>query len=164
MKHPGLILSIFVMMVTNASLAAAPSHLVIDPSDQHATTFVGIPPSLAAKDLQKIKDGLAQRKGAYLLSWSDFKSNPHKHVKQYIRRNDYPEVDVVAGLSQLVERYSGKPFGLTWNGGLAVTNNDYRHAARTYSAHLSNPDATVRRDRKSDPVHPANHLEVLLTK
>lgn len=141
-----------------------PSHVVIDPSDQHTTTFVGVPKALPADQFQKLKESLNERKGAYLVPWQEFSRDPPRHVRQFIRRNDYPEVDVVGGLARLLERYDGSPFGLTWNGGLALTQNDYRHAARTYAAHIQDPSSFQRLDRKADPVHPANHLDPLLAK
>jgi len=146
------------------ALGAEPTHVVIDPSDQYTTTFLGVPKALPADKFQKLKESLVQRKGAYLLSWQEFSGDPPRHIRPYIRRNDYPEVDVVGGLARLLERYDGTPFGLTWNGGLAVTQNDYRHAARTYTAYAQDAASVPRVDRKADPVHPANHLDPLLAK
>lgn len=139
--------------------------MVIDPSDQHTTTLVGIPRTLPAEQFQRLKDSLIQRSGAYMLPWEDFKRDPPKHVRPYIRRNDYPEVDVVRGLALLLERYDGTPFGLTWNGGLALTSNDYRHASRTYATYLKDPNSFARAiDSRVDSVHPANHLGPLIAK
>jgi len=144
-------------MVTCGTLvqAAEPTHVVVDPSDQHTTTFVGIPKALPDAEFAKLKESLTQRKGAYLVTWAEFKQAPQKHVAVFIRRNDYPEVDVVTGLTHLLERYDGNPFGLTWNGGLAITQNDYAHSARTF---------LVYSDPRRDPVHPRNHLDPLLRK
>jgi hypothetical protein len=162
MKINRACLSALAMLAFQAAFAAEPTHVVIDPSDRHTTTFVGVPAAVPAEEFRKLKDSLVQRKGAYMLTWSEFKSDPPKHVRQYIRRNDYPDVDVVSGLARLLERYDGTPFGLTWNGGLAVTESDYRHAARTYAVYSSDPGSFRTPERRGDPVHPANHLEPLL--
>lgn len=162
MNIVNVFLSSIALLALQAKLAAEPTHVVIDPSDQHTTTFIGVPKAVPADEFQKIKDSLVQRKGAYLLTWSDFKSDPPKHIRPYIRRTDYADIDVVGGLVRLLERYDGTPFGLTWNGGLAVTENDYRHSAGTYATFLSDPASFRVLERRGDPVHPANHLEPLL--
>jgi hypothetical protein len=156
--------SLLLALSTSSAFGAEPTHVVIDPSDQHTTTFVGIPKALPAEQFQKLKESLAERKGAYLVTWQEFSADPPRHVRPFVRRNDYPEVDVVGGLTQLLGRYDGTSFGLTWNGGLAVTLNDYRYSGRTYAAYLQDPNSFKRPDRKADPVHPSNHLEPLLAK
>jgi hypothetical protein len=164
MRLIGLLLSLSVFVIAQAAFAE-PTHVVIDPSEQSATTFVSLPRTLPPEMFQEIKDNLKPEKGAYLVTWGDFKRNPQKHVQPCIRRNDYPEVDVAGGLALLLERYEGLPFGLTWNGGLALTRNDYQHASQTYATFLKDPRSVARaKDIRADPVHPANHLGPLLTK
>lgn len=157
-----LLLGTFAILAFHAAPAAQPTHVVVDPSDQHTTTFIGVPKAIPAEHFQKLKESLEKRKGAHLILWSDFKSDTSKYVYPHIRRNDYPDVDVANGLARLLERYDGTPFGLTWNGGLAVTANDYRHSARTYAAFLGDANSFLNLERRGDPVHPANHLEPLL--
>ena len=135
--------------------AAEPTHVIVDPSDKYITTFVGLPKDIPEKEFVALKESLSQRPGSYIVTWQEFKLTPEKYIRPNIRRNDYPDVDVVGGLEKLLERYDGTPFGLTWNGGLAVTHDDYAYAARTYA-----PFA----DRRADPLHPLNHLEPLLRK
>ena len=69
-----------------------------------------------------------------------------------------PEGDVTVR----VERSS-----LNYKDGLAITGNDYRHAARTFTAYNADPASDAARkvsDRRRDPVHPSNHLDALLYK
>jgi hypothetical protein len=151
------------LLTTQVALSAEPTHVVVDPSDQYTTTYLGVPKSLPKEKFENIKKGLFERKGSYLVTWREFKRDPAKHIKPHIRRNDYPDVDVVRGLTRLLERYDGTPLGLTWNGGLAMTGNDYRHAARTFDKFQSNPNSVAKEsDRRRDPVHPENHLGPLL--
>lgn len=133
--------------------AAEPSHVLVDPSERHTTTFIGIPKSMPPTEFDGIQQSLGERPGAYLVAWQAFRQAPDRHVRSFIRRNDYPDTDTVGGLVELLGRYDGTPFGLTWNGGLAVTRKDYQHAARTYQLY---------RDPARDPVHPRNHLDALL--
>ncbi len=145
------------------AFAAELSHVVIDTSNPATINFVGVPKAFPADKFQTLKDELAQSKGVHLISWHEFKSDLPKHVRQYIRRNDYPNFDVVSGLARLLERYEGTIFGLTWNGGLAITGNDYRHSELSYAAFLRDPASFTVSERRLDPVHPANHLEPLLS-
>ena len=158
------LLVLFVMLLSQSVLAADPKYVVIDPSDRYATTFVGISKALSAQELQQLKERVAQRKGAKLLTWAEFSKDRSKLVGAFIVRNDYPEVDVVDGLAKLLARHGDTPFGLTWNGGLAITANDYRHAERTFAAYTRDPKAFRVAERKADPVHPSNHLGPLLAR
>jgi hypothetical protein len=144
--------------------AAEPTHVAIDPSAQHTTYFVALPKALTAEQFQGLKKTLAERKGAFMVSWDEFKAEPKRYVQQFIRRNDYQEVDVVNGMTNLIERYAGTEFGLTWNGGLVVTQSDYRHASQTYRLFLKDPNLPKRLEQRADPVHPLNHLEPLLAR
>ncbi len=135
--------------------AAEPSHVIVDPSDRHTTTFIGVPKALPEKQFEALKQSLRERQGAYIVTWQEFKESPEKHIRPNIKRNDYPAVDITAGMTQLLERFDGSVFGLTWNGGIAVTQNDFAHSARTF---------LVYNEPARDPVHPRNHLDPLLRK
>jgi hypothetical protein len=139
-----------------------PSHVVIDPTDEHTTVFLSVPQTAPAEALDKLKDNLKTSPKASLITWEAFKQNASKIVQAHIRRNDYPGVDVTTGLARLMEHLQGAPFGLTWNGGLAITGNDFRHSARSYMAFVADPSSFRPPERSSDPVHPLNHMEPLL--
>lgn len=164
MKTTGLsIATLFFTLLSGFTFAADPGYVVIDSTARHVATFISVPKTLPPADLQKLSEKIAQTEGTIMMSWDEFKSDPAKHVKTQIRRNDYLEVDVVRGLAQLLERYERTPFGLTWNGGLAVTGNDYQYSARSFKAFNNDPSTFSREaDRRRDPVHPANHIEPLL--
>jgi hypothetical protein len=79
--------------------------------------------------------------------------------------DDYPESKVVEGIIELLRRYASTPFGLTWNGGVALTFNDYEHAKRIHKKYLSDPEeyaATRLEDPRRDPIHPKAHFAALL--
>lgn len=159
-----ILVAALLVFAAYAAHATEPTHVAIDPSAQHTTYFVALPKSLTAEQLQNLNRALAERKGAFMVSWDEFKADPKRYVQQFIRRNDYPEVDVVNGMTRLIERYAGTEFGLTWNGGLAVTQNDYKHASQTYRLFLKDSDLPKRPEQRADPVHPSNHLEPLLAR
>lgn len=142
--------------------ATEPAFVLVDHTNRYATVYVGVPKNLAPEKWEKLKEDMKSRKAAYLEPWESFRANLGQHVTSRIIRNDYSEIDISRGLVALLERYNGAPFGVTWNGGLAVTNNDYQYAERTYSAYLKDPASVKRPDRRADPVHPNNHLQPLL--
>lgn len=150
-------------LLASTALGAEIGQVVIDPSQKHVTVFVGVPKALSDDIQAKLRQEVARREGSRLVDWEAFKRDAARHVAQYIRRNDYPEIDIAQGLTALLERFAGASFGLTWNGGLAFTYNDFVYAERTYGQYLNQPGATLREaDRRRDPVHPLNHLEPLL--
>ena len=147
--------------------AAQPAQVLIDPSDQYAMTLMSISRRTPAAELDVLNARLAARKGAKIVSWETFAKMIGNEISQFVRRNDYPEVDLAAAMPQVLLRYEGTPIGITWNGGLAITGNDYRHAAKTFTAYNADPASDAARkvsDRRRDPVHPSNHLDALLYK
>jgi hypothetical protein len=164
MKNIGISATALIFaLLSEFTFAADSSHVAVDASKPHVTTFIGISKTLPEADFQKFKEGLAQVNGAYMVTWEEFKSDPAKHVRPRILRNDYAEIDVINGLVSLIERYDRAPFGLTWNGGLALTGNDYQYTARSHKSFSNDPNSFSREaDRRKDPVHPQNHLEPLL--
>ncbi len=157
--------SMLMALAATPVLAEEPANVLIDPGDPYITTIASLSKAQPESALQRMKEAYSQRAGARIVSWQDFKQSPEKYILPNIRRNDYPEVDIVAGLAKLLEKYEGTPFGLTWNGGLGVTHSDYAYAARTFKAFSDDKADTVPArdpDRRADPVHPLNHLEPLL--
>jgi hypothetical protein len=160
-----IILSLACCIMSGLVWAAEPSHVLVDASKPETTIYIGVSKTLPAENFQKLKETLAQRNDAFMLTWEEFKLDPAKHILPKIQRNDYAEVDVVRGMTSLIERFDGAPFGLTWNGGLAITGNDYAYSNRSYKAFKNDSSAFSREpDRRKDPVHPANHIEPLLRK
>ena len=81
------------------------------------------------------------------------------------KRNDYPGIELTQGVLDLLQAYPSTPIGVTWNGGLAFTYNDYQHAKRMLEKFQQDPaayEAERPKDRQRDPVHPLNHLDALL--
>lgn len=126
------------------------------------TVYVRIP---AAK-VGAIRAQIANAPGkASLVSWAAFTQNPDAHIKGRIVKDEYPGFRVPAGIVELLRKYPGNPIGLTWNGGVAITQNDYNYAMRLYENYKANPAAyerTRNRDPRADPIHPKGHLGPLL--
>ncbi len=125
------------------------------------TVLAGI--SKEKVDAAKIK--IQDKKGLEIVRWDDFAQNLDKYVKSKIIKDDYPGSKVVEGIRDLLIKYPGTPVGLTWNGGIAITVKDYRHAETTYKEYQNNPaeyELLKIQDPRLDPVNPKNHLGPLL--
>lgn len=153
-----------ILLITSMPVFAAPGYVIIDTSKPEVTMYTSIPKSLTEADLDKIRAGVSAQAGASMETWEAFKNNFNLYVEARIKKNEYPELIIKDGFVAFFEKLEGVPLGLTWNGGIALTYNDYVHAKRTYQVYLKNPDSLARTsDRSRDPVHPANHLQVQLS-
>jgi hypothetical protein len=94
-----------------------------------------------------------------------FREESTTRLSGLVLKNDYPDIDLRAALLELLIRFPGKPIGITWNGGIAITANDYREAETRLSRFREDP-ARHERERPTDPagdrLHPLNHLGPLL--
>jgi hypothetical protein len=125
------------------------------------TVFEGI----TKEKIDAVKMKIQTKKEVEIVRWDDFTHNLDKYVKSKIIKDDYPGSGVVEGIRDLLRKYSGAPFGLTWNGGIAITVNDYRHAETTYKKYQNNSaeyEHLKIQDLRLDPVNPKNHLGPLL--
>lgn len=146
-------------------VAAEPTYLVIDRSKPFVTTYIRVPKIISPEQLADLKEHVKNTPSSSLENFADFEAAPGAYITAVILRNDYAEIDTVGGLKALLERYDGAAFGVTWNGGLALTENDYMYSSATYVAYRVDKSAVTRKpDRRADPVHPNNHLEPLLGK
>lgn len=99
------------------------------------------------------------------LPWMDFREQAASRLSRLVLRNDYPDIDLRAALLELLVRFPGNPIGITWNGGIAITANDYREAETRLRRFREDPARYERerpRDREGDRLHPLNHLGPLL--
>lgn len=161
-----LLFLLAVVLTELVGCATTPPHLtdrdfvVIDTSRPAYTVYLGIPADRYEAVRSRLE--LAQTASVQMLSWEAFSADPDRYVASRIQRNDYPDQKTVPGILELLKRFPGTPIGLTWNGGIAITRNDYHYAEQTYQRYLANPSAEVREDPRKDPVNPKAHLGPLL--
>jgi hypothetical protein len=148
--------------VREATATPASDRIVLIVSDDSAyTVFLRI----SAARLEEIKAKSPGLTSAEQVSWESFKQGRDRYVRSHIVKNEYPQHRVADGLAALLEQNEGTPIGLTWNGGIAITNNDYQHAKRTRRQYEDDPAEYERSrvdDPRGDPVHPRGHFESLL--
>jgi len=133
--------------------------VVIDRREAAFTVFTGVSKDTPNEQLNKIRADVANQSGTSMVTWSEFRATANEFAKSTMLRSDYPNYRVVEGIVCLVGKQPGVPWGLTWNGGIALTFRDYEHARRTYRLFKENP-AQYRptRDPRADPVNPGGFL------
>ena len=139
---------------------AASDFVLIDQGDPAYTVYAGFPESRAADIKSKITNQPVQ-----LVSFKEFADLPTKFIGERIVNDDYAGLRAQEGLVELVRKYPGTPFGITWNGGIAFTRSDYQFAKQQFANFGQDPEAyrrTRRADVKTDPINPMSHLGPLL--
>ena len=74
-----------------------------------------------------------------VVPWADLPAAVRAEAPKVVRRDDFPGEPTLPGLLCLLRKAPGS-WGLTWNGGLAITRNDYDYARRSFAA--QSPPAT----------------------
>jgi hypothetical protein len=142
--------------------SSTPNRIVFIVSDEPAfTVYMRIP----ATRLDEIKAKSPALAGAEQVGWEAFEQGRARYVRSHVVKNEYPQHRVADGLVALLAQNEGTPIGLTWNGGIAITNNDYQHAQRTFRRYQDDAgeyERTRNNDPRGDPVHPRAHFEPLL--
>ena len=135
--------------------------VVVDQGEMAFTVFRGISKNMGKDKFESIKQIVSSQETLIMLTWKQFLKSVNKYARSVILINDYPNIRIVDGLVCLVasKKGTGAPWGLTWNGGIALTFNDYQHARRTYDSYKANPASyKPLRDLRRDPVNPGGHL------
>jgi hypothetical protein len=136
-----------------------PGFVLVEQKDPAYIVFAGIPKDTDKAKLGEIRSKISGHEEIRLLSWEQFTTSVDRYVQSAVLINDYPNFQIVDGLICLLERTPGAPWGLTWNGGIALTRNDYEHAKRQYESYKENPDEyKAISDPRADPVNPGGHL------
>lgn len=139
----------------------APDHVVIDRSEPAYSVFAGI----SDEKLEEIRPQLSESESVEVLSWEEFEKDSGKHVTKSVVRNEYPSVDVTAGIVKAMSMLDGAPIGVTWNGGVAFTYQDYQFAKKLYEKFTIDEDEYERTrslDPRSDPLNPRVQFQGLL--
>lgn len=159
-----VVLSLFSFRPTVAAAAknnAPPIELVMIDARQPAyTVLIGIP----RENVEQVKKQ-PKEDGVTILSWKAFKADADTLIGKGILKNDYPDIPLAKSLIALLKLYPAMPFGVTWNGGVAVTYSDYKHAEKMFDLYQKNADEYEQKkpkDRASDPIHPENQFGALL--
>ncbi|HZV01085.1 MAG TPA: hypothetical protein VFF73_30505 [Planctomycetota bacterium] len=119
------------------------------------TGFVRVPTDCSDEELEMNDMSLAPRSDVEVVEWAAFKAHAKEYVTARLVRNDYPECDIVEGITVLLERHPGLQFHATFNGGIAQDFYDLFYTDRLYGGY------TERRPGR-DPIDPRRCLRPLL--
>lgn len=145
-----------------------PTFVFIDKKEPSYTVYTGILQDYSEEELEKIKlvaEDAEEWKGVDLVAWGEFEQNTENYIKARILKNEYSGQKVAKGIIELIKQSPESPVGLTWNGGIAITYNDYQYAKRTYQQYMADPEEYERKKNKdpyADPVNPKCHFGPLL--
>lgn len=125
------------------------------------TLFQLIPDDTSAETIQNLKERIAKLEKARLVTWEEFSAKVEQYVQATLVRTDYPKFDMAEAITCLVREKPGWPWGLTWNGGIAFTRNDYDQTVSRYQAYVREPKKyRPMRDCRKDPNHPDGFLPI----
>lgn len=154
-----------VAVLTREATAADPVDVFVDGRDPAFLVVQGVAVSTDARARREMI-GYAALENVSMIAWSTFRQNAESIIEPHIIKNEYPQSSTLLGVIALVKAYPGRSFAITWNGGLAVSFQDYQYAVRTYKAYQA--DAKAYEDRRAnlqtDPVNPQHHLAALLNR
>ena len=112
-----------------------------------------------------VKGQYENNRNIAIVLFESFLKDRGKYVGQHVIKDEYPNSQAVDGIVELIRRFPGTPVGLTWNGGVAITRNDYMYAEDTFYRFDKDPEnykkASIE-DKRADPVNPRIHLDPLL--
>lgn len=147
--------------LSDVDIDSASNFVVIDQGEKAFTVFTGIPRNIEKDEFERIKQKVSSRDTLIMLTWEQFLESVNEYVRSAILINDYPSIRIVDGIVCLVasKQGTGAPWGLTWNGGIALTRIDYNHTRRTYESYKTNPASYKPvQDPRRDPINPGGKL------
>jgi len=145
--------------------AAQVVEVFIDARDPAFVVVQGIASDASARAKREMR-GYAMLDRVSIVTWAVFRKHIKTLLAPYVVKNEYPESRTLLGVVTLVKAHPGRPYAVTWNGGLASTFQDFQYAATTYEAFTTDAESYERsrpRNRADDPLHPDNQLAVLLS-
>ncbi len=107
--------------------------VVVEAKDPAFTVFTPAPPNMSETLLRRIVAESAEPGKARVILWDELQSVAQDEAGRVIQRADYPATSYGAAIACLMRKSPG-PWGITWNGGIALTRNDYDHARRTFES------------------------------
>lgn len=138
--------------------------VVIDTSNPAYTVVIVVPKSSKGE----IEKFAAKEASTFTyVAVDEFNAQPKKYLDGRVLVHSYPEGDFYKRFATLVTQYPANPFGLAFNGGIAITHNDYVHTERMYSVwtkdkQLYNEIQTLPENQPKDPINPESHFSGLL--
>lgn len=132
------------------------AYVFVDQTDPAYVLMQGIPASTSAESMTELREQAARRNGT-IISWDQFSREVGDYARSKIVRNDYPQFNVVTGVTCLVRNSPGSSWAIVWNAGIALTASDYTTASALYQDYQRNPSG-YRPDRRGGRLNPGGFL------
>jgi hypothetical protein len=143
----------------------AGSSVLIERSEEAYIVLIRTPDA-SQRAVDEVKASSSGERVFEVVRWEVLTATIDEIVSSFVRKNEYPERHVARGMTDLLARYAGTPFGLTWTGGVALTFNDYEHTKQIYQQWKADPagyeHSRPSRDPRGDPIAPQHHFRGLL--
>ncbi|PHS78324.1 MAG: hypothetical protein COB59_07680 [Rhodospirillaceae bacterium] len=159
--HSFCVAIILSVLSAHTAFAGELVEVFIDARDPAYVVIQGVSsdtPQIAWQEMESY----AQLDKIQMMSWLIFRKDARNILSPYVKRNDYPNTQVLMGVLTLLKKYPGRPFAVTWNGGFAASFWDYQHAAGTLETFRNDPKGYKPLSPEEDPVNPKNSLPELL--
>lgn len=153
------LIRLIVLAATSLCIAranAGSDMVLIDDMEKAYTVYAGLPLDRAEAAKSKLEG-----KPVDMVPFEQFVESQKKIIGDRVVRNDYQGGRTEEGIVALIKKYPGTPFGVTWNGGIAYTRNDYQAAKKAFES-FNTPEGFTKPEPEKDPVAPINHLKPLL--
>ena len=136
-------------------------HVIVDHAGPAFMVVMGVPAGDELEGLEQTAELLPE---VQLVPWEDFQADLDGLVTSRILKDEYDADTTVDDLVAAIQAEPSTPIGLTWNGGIAVTETDQQFAIEGHDLWTEDPDAyeAQRPERPGDPIHPDNHLPLYL--
>ena len=123
--------------------------VVVEAKDPAFTVFTPSPLNMSETLLRRIVAESAEPGKARVILRDELEAVAQDEAGRVIVRMDYPGTRYGSAIACLMRKAPG-PWGITWNGGIALTRNDYDYARKTHETRTP-PDHQA-------PTAPVAHL------
>ena len=138
---------------------------MLDRTEPAYTVVMGVPVAATTSQWSQLRQMTSKSYKVELIEWKVFFPEAEKRLAACIVKDEYGMKGRIGQFMYAVQNYPGMQFGLTWNGGMAVTGLDYQHTKALYAEYTANPgswSARGGRGWRADRVNPDGHLPFFL--
>lgn len=131
--------------------------IVIDHREKALTIFYMIP----KEAIDRVKAAIEVKKDIDIITLEEFMNRSYDFVTSRIIRNEYEGAQIEQLVVNFLHKHAGAPIGVTWNGGIALTDNEAAYAKETYQLYTVDPENYERKKvqgPQADPVNPRRNL------
>lgn len=126
-------------------------YVIVDHSSPAFLQFHPLRADVSAQELQALRMK-APKYQSEIVTWAEFIKRAPDYARAAIIKNDYPSYNVAVIAVCLMKRLPG-PWSITWNGGVAFSEEDYRWAKAQYDLFTSDGGKLYKKP-SAEPIDP----------